>query len=136
MSEEANTESLGFGCASCWPADANSAAVAVRNTKTRVCLADESHFVLAIRACDACGQRFLFCFTEFIDWAAGDDPQYITYLPLSIVESQELELLDDRAFAARSKAIGVGRRSLQIDYPTGKPKRIMWNTGFSIGPHD
>jgi hypothetical protein len=136
MSEEVKEGSLGFGCANCWPADADLAATAVRNTNTRVRLADESHFMLAIRACDTCAQRFLFCFTESIDWAGGDDAQYVTYLPLTIVESQEVELLDGLECTARSKAIGIGRRCLQIDHPTGKPKRVMWNTGFSIGPHD
>jgi hypothetical protein len=82
MSEEVKEESLGFGCANCWPADADLAATGIRNTKPRVRLADESHFMLARRACDTCAQRFLFCFTESIDWAGGDDAQYVTYLPL------------------------------------------------------
>jgi hypothetical protein len=36
--------------------------------------------------CRTCGQLYFYEFYEWIDWTGGNDPQYVTYIP---VESHE-----------------------------------------------
>lgn len=99
-------------------------------------LLDESHFRVALLACAHCGQRFLSVFTETIDWADGEDPQYWNVLPLEEAEAADLvrrrESLDEAALAA----IGRERRSLKRDFPKDAQPRVYWATGLRVGPHD
>lgn len=125
-----------FGCESCWPADANSAWEA-RSTLTRVAeLIDESHFHVMILACPRCGQHFVSVFTETIDWADGDDPQYWTLLPITAAESADLVQQRESVSESMLNALGPGRRALRLDHPKGSSQRVFWGAGISIGMHD
>jgi hypothetical protein len=124
-----------FGCDRCWPAAAEDAAAARDALALEAVLVDESHFIVAIRVCPACAQRYVTVFTETIDWAAGDDPQYWTRMPITETEAAELEG-SDVVDEAMLNALAPGRRSLRHDHPKGGPARTSWGTGLVIGPHD
>ena len=49
-------------------------------------LLDESHLHYSVEKCKTCGQLFFFEFLEFVDWANGDDPQYLTWVPIKTME--------------------------------------------------
>lgn len=44
---------------------------------------EESHWWRYLLVCRDCGQHYLFEFYEEIDWAAGKDGIYTTYLPVT-----------------------------------------------------
>lgn len=52
---------------------------------------DESHHRRYLLECRECGQRYFYEFYEQVDWEGGDDPQYITYVPVE--SDEELEAL-------------------------------------------
>jgi hypothetical protein len=76
-------------------------------------------------------------FTEWIDWSGGDDAQYWSLLPLTVSESGQLMDQGERVDLRLIESMGRARRYLQVDYPTGKAKRVLWaEGGLIIGPHD
>lgn len=42
----------------------------------------ESHWWRYLLKCRGCGQLYVYEFTEEIDWADGDDPQFVTWVPV------------------------------------------------------
>ena len=124
-----------FGCEWCWPAEPESAWKARRALTKDSDLVDESHFHVAIATCGHCGQRFVSVFTETIDWAAGDDPQDWTQLPITAAEAATLRWAGDTVESAL-KGLGLARRSLRHDCPKGRPARLFWSSGLFVGPHD
>ena len=123
----------GFGCARCWPADADAAWEARESLRRETELIDEPHFHMMLLACGACGQRFLSVFVETVDWGNGDDPQHWSLLPLTAHEAAELRGgLSGTGLAA----LGCHRRSLRRDHPAAGAARAFWSTGVATGPHD
>lgn len=47
----------------------------------------ESHWSRRLMQCRSCGQLFAKEFYEEVDWVNGNDPQFITYIPLAAAES-------------------------------------------------
>src|SRR5579862_2189069 len=104
-----------FGCLCCWPPSAEAAERARLTLTTQVELIDESHFHVTIRACPRCSQRFVSIFTETIDWADGDDPQYISMLPITPDEAAGLIRQNGDLTETMLNALGPHRRSLHYD---------------------
>ena len=50
---------------------------------------DESHFMRRLHKCRECGQLYFYEFTEEIDHAHGEDPQYRKYIPVENAEQIE-----------------------------------------------
>jgi hypothetical protein len=127
---------VAFGCEQCFKADAEAMARAKTKFKFIARLVDESHFMMSILACPRCGQRCVSIFTEMIDWTGGDDSQYVTVLPITEPEAQEL-LAGGDDLAARVEALGCDRPYWRDDNPTGGPRKVYWASGgLWIGPHD
>lgn len=128
-----NTET--FGCAHCWPTSADSAWDALDLLSIDARLVDESHFIVLIRSCTKCRQRFVSVFTETIYFIDGEDPQYYTILPIT---EQEVSTLSQAGSAITSilNSLAPKRRALYRDYPKGKKPRLHWNSGIFVGPHD
>ena len=125
-----------FGCDFCWPADA-SAAWAARGGLTRLKeLIDESHFIVALLACPRCAQQYVSIFTEMIDWADGNDPQYWTLLPVTEAEAEGLVQQEASLVETSLNALGRDRRSLRRDHPKAGPPRVFWGSGGLVGLHD
>jgi hypothetical protein len=125
-----------FGCSHCWPDAADEAVIASRSLDFAISLIDESHYIVSIKRCRDCGQRYLCIFTERIDWIDGEDPQYRTRLPITADETDTLVDLGEALSGDALNALGAGRRSLCDDFPKGSPRRAFWSTGLFIGPHD
>ena len=124
-----------FGCAACWPESADAANEARYKLKRDRDIIDESHFHVMTLRCPACAQAFLSVFTETIDWADGEDPQYWVTLPLTAEEAADLARQPTVTEGALC-ALGPGRKSLAYDHPKGVKSRSYWRTGMSIGFHD
>lgn len=126
-----------FGCERCFQASAQAASQARRQFFERAKLVDESHIIVRILECPHCGQRCVSVFTELIDWSGGDDAQYWSLLPLTLEESEQLLVQGEQVDLRRIESLGRARRYLQVDFPTGKSKRVSWaEGGLMIGPHD
>ena len=125
-----------FGCARCWPADADECYLSLPELVREISLIEESHFGVSIRSCGHCRQLFLAVFCETIDWADGEDPQFWTLLPITRDESSALSQRGSALSEAELSAVGTGRRSLRRDWPKGTPPRTYWATGLSIQAHD
>ena len=88
-------------------------------------LYQSSHDWRYVLRCRECGQLYLFDFHEDIDWEAGDDPSWVTYLPIAgdaLDRPAELRQMDLRAH----------RPYFMKDWPKGveKPvKRWVVDTG-------
>lgn len=78
-------------------------------------------------------QKFLEVFTETIDWADGEDPQYRTFLPLTKSEATDLASHVGPVSDAMLNGLGIGRRSLRHDWPKGQPPVSHWGIGVSVG---
>jgi len=124
-----------FGCEKCFQAEAEEMAKLELAHVAR--LVDQSHLGISILACPACGQRCVWIFTESIDWVGGDDPSYVSVLPVTLDES---EMMLSAGAAAYSQIEALGHRQylhLQNDYAAGGLQRVRWVYGdFVIGPHD
>ena len=125
-----------FGCEQCWPPAADAAWEGRRALTRLADLIDESHFRVMVLACSLCTQRFVSVFTENIDWADGDDPQYWTLLPITGAEAADLVQQKAALNEANLNMLGRGRRSLRRNYPKGAEKRIYWGRGIHVGMHD
>ena len=125
-----------FGCERCWPSSADAAWEVIRTLTCEADLIDESHFHVMIRACRVCSQRFVSLFTETIDWADGEDPQYWTLLPITGLEAAELVRRGDSLTESELNALRSDRRCLRRDYPKGEAPRTFWATGISVREHD
>ena len=125
-----------FGCEKCWPTTPDAAWEARRALVREAELIDESHFHVMILACSNCAQRFVSAFTENIDWADGEDPQYWQILPITNTEAAELVQRKGSVTEAQLNALGPERRCLRHDYPKAAPSRSYWSTGLWVSQHD
>jgi (p)ppGpp synthase/HD superfamily hydrolase len=80
----------------------------------------DSHFSRKLVRCKDCGQLYLKEFFEEIDWVDGEDPQYITYVPVMSMEDAE------EVNKARVWELQKFSPRLNSDYPKDKPKLIHW----------
>lgn len=124
------------GCAACWPPDADAAVEALLRLDDEARVVDDSHFIVRVMACAACGQRFVSVMTEMIDWDDGDDPQHRIAIPVTPREAAAVVAGGERGIEASIAAIDRSRPSLVQSWPKGKPKETRWSRGIWIGPHD
>jgi hypothetical protein len=125
-----------FGCERCWPSSADAA---WRSRQTLTCeadLIDESHFHAMILACPECAQRFVSVFTETIDWADGDDPQYWVVLPITEAETADLARRRGSPTESKLHSLGPGRRCLRRDHPKGEAPSCFWGADIFVHWHD
>ncbi len=108
-----------FGCERCWPSAADAAWGARGALTHEAELIDESHFHVMILTCSRCTQSFVSVFTEMVDWADGDDPQYWTLLPVTAAEAADVVQHGDLLTESKLDALGAGRRCLRSDHPKG-----------------
>ena len=86
-------------------------------------LYESSHLDIDIQMCTRCGQLYISCFLEIIDWSGGDDDCWNFWVPVSMEE----------AAAAKAHKLKVddliqSRRHITW-HPFGK---IYWNDGPEI----
>lgn len=124
-----------FGCSRCWPASADAAWNAKSSSSIKTFLIDDSHYIVSIWFCPSCAQHFLNVTTEMIDWEAGEDPIYRTFMPITQAELAAL-MESSPPTEALLNAVGSGRRCLKRDWPKDHPPIAYWSTGILVGPHD
>jgi hypothetical protein len=94
-------------------------------------LVDESHLIVSIRACATCAQRFVWVFTEIIDWSGGDDQQRRAVMPIGRTEADALIAAGEHLDLTKLSAMGRTRRFL---FESGSLHSYM--TGELIGRYD
>lgn len=79
---------------------------------------ESSHLYRRLVKCKECGHLYFYEFYETIDWIDGEDPQYITYIPVETDE--EIEQVKNT-----TDPLGLLQffPRLQLDYPKGAKKR-------------
>jgi hypothetical protein len=123
------------GCDKCWSSEASDAWSAVTSTPIETHLIDESHYIVSIRACPSCSQRYLQVTTEVVDWDDGEDPIYRTIIPVNNAERARLTI-SESLDTSIIEAIGVRRRSLRYAWPKGQDPSTYWSTGVHVDVHD
>lgn len=125
-----------FGCERCGSPDPDTAWAWFRDgTDTTHTVVDDSHFIVSVRRCRACGQPFLSVFTEFVDWTGGDDAQYRDIVPVTADEVEELLRYGETVDPGWLGSLGRDRRRLSTDWPTGGAFRVGWRRGgFTVRP--
>ena len=80
-----------IGCDKCWSTEASDAWGAVTSIPIETHLIDESHYIVSIRGCPSCSQRYLQVTTETVDWEDGEDPIYRTIIPVNNAEKIQVD---------------------------------------------
>lgn len=125
-----------FGCARCWPEDAEQAWTARSGLTLAGYIVDESHLIVTILTCKGCRQQFLSIMTETIDWVDGDDPQHRVMIPVTSEEAFLLVNGGERGLRAAVDALDPARGSLHQDAPKGRGQTFYWGRGIRISQHD
>jgi|GEM_PF-2967649 len=84
---------------------------------------EDSHLSHRLITCKDCGQLYLQEFYEEVDWEDGEDPQYVTYVP---VKDRNQAIKIHRSGVLMSQ---IFRPSLKCDWPKGKDRSIYWVRG-------
>lgn len=97
---------------------------------------EESHFSITFSRCLECDQVFIRIFTELVDWVDGDDAQRWVFCPISQKEADKLMAFDP-LLPENVISLGISRRQLIYDWPTGKRSTLRWREEpLWISPHD
>ena len=126
-----------FGCAHCYGDDAEATVAYYHGggLETERRIIDESHFQVSLRRCRGCAQAFIAIFTEFVDWAGGDDAQYRDIVPVTPAEAAHLVASGEDVDLSYLGSLGAGRRRLSMDWPTGGEQCTGWEVGpFWVQP--
>lgn len=124
-----------FGCEECWSLDASKAWETVMKVSIEEYLINESHYIVSIRRCPSCSQRYLQITTETIDWKDGKDPIFRTIIPIDEDEHSRLTT-NSPPDTNVLESVGQGRRSLKYDCPKGQEPSTYWGVGVCVGVHD
>jgi hypothetical protein len=93
-------------------------------------LEDDSHFIVQLRRCAKCSQRFVWIFTEFVDWEGGNDPQYRDILPVTPAEAERIARQGRDVDFRWVAELGRGRRYLRTNWPSNERKQTAdWASG-------
>ena len=123
------------GCDKCWSSEASKAWKAVTSIPIEEYLIDESHYIVSIRNCPSCSQRYLQVTTETVDWKDGEDPIFRTIIPIDDEERASLTA-NSPPKTSVLEAIGPRRRSLKYAWQKGEEPTTYWGTGVHVGLHD
>ncbi|MFF4378338.1 hypothetical protein [Kitasatospora sp. NPDC001547] len=122
-----------FGCAKCYGEDEKAVWGRQREGfEHEAEVVDGSHFSVGLRRCRECAQRFVWIFSEVVDWMGGDDAQYVTIMPVTADEAAGLRQGTLRP--QQLGGLGRDRRHLDHDWPTGGPASLRWRSGRFLVP--
>lgn len=120
------------GCSLCLPSDPAAAWEARRSLTRDAELIDESHLHVQLLSCATCRQSFASVFSESVDWADGDDPQYWCLVPLSPEAAVALPGLEEGNLLGAIASAAAAREALHRDAPKGSPTRVFWSRGLRV----
>jgi hypothetical protein len=119
-----------FGCDGCYPEAAPGAwHEYIRSFETVANLVEDSHWVVSVWRCTTCKQRFVYVWTEFVDWEGGNDPTYRTVIPVDDKEAAAITKRGGDVDTDYLGALGKDRRHLIYDIPLRADPRFMWREG-------
>jgi hypothetical protein len=125
-----------FGCERCWPHIAEAAWDARIHLKPVEFVVDDTHLVVRLLVCGACGEKFVSIMTETVDWVDGDDPQHWVSIPLTADEAAKLVAAGKDGLPQALGELDHERRSLHRDAPKGAAATSYWANGIAIAQHD
>ena len=88
-------------------------------------LIDESHYIVSIRNCPSCSQRYLPVTTEI----------FRTIIPIDDEERASL-IANSPPKTSVLEAISPGRRSLKYAWQKGEQPSTYWGAGVQVGLND
>jgi hypothetical protein len=120
-----------FGCDRCYAGEVEQAwRYAAEDLVVEDALVEDSHFVLQLRRCPSCGQRFVWVFTEVVDFEGGDDAQFRSVVPVTESEGDAFAQQGEDVDYGELAGLGRDRRYLSRRWPTGAPEpEVSWQTG-------
>jgi hypothetical protein len=120
-----------FGCARCYGDDPQAVFDYQRGNgfTGHQPIITKSHFIVSLIHCGQCSQQFVSIFTESIDWAHGQDPQYTDLVPVTPAEAETILAAGEDVDLRYLGQLGDGRRRLSTDWPSGAPQQVMWRSG-------
>jgi hypothetical protein len=99
-------------------------------------IVDESHFIVNLRRCGGCGQRFVSVFCESTNWANGDDLHDDLLVPVSEAEAEALVAAEHGVEAAVRRLSPRRHLVSRWPRPAGEPD-VRYVTGtIYTAPHD
>lgn len=126
-----------FGCSHCWVEDPQETRMKLVEIKDVDNLVNEEHYQVKLIHCPQCDQNFVYVYTETIDWASGNDPSYVTVVPLLEEEAKYILVHRERLTEDTINALGPDRKTLRRDFPSwADSPTVYWGQGITIGPHD
>jgi hypothetical protein len=117
------------GCPLCGEQDAELSWASYTRLAIDVEVVDDSHFIVQLRRCPDCARRYVWIFTEFVDWVGGDDAQYRQIVPVTPAEAQVIAQAGEDVDLDWLGSLGRGRTYLTTAWPTGQPETANWSTG-------
>lgn len=116
------------GCPQCFGTDAEGAWDNCGRLTVDAAVVDESHFMIQLRRLPGCSQRFVWIFTEVVDWRGGEDAQYRQILPVTETEARLTAQQGAGVDLGYLRSLGRGRRFLNVDWPSDDPKAtVSWS---------
>lgn len=125
----ANGMGAEFGCCHCYHASAQDMWARWPSFREIARLLDDSHDIVRLVACPACGQRYVAVTTEFVDWDDGEDPIYRSIVPVTPGESDHLASQGASVDYRLIELLGSDRRHLKTAWPKGAAETINWADG-------
>jgi hypothetical protein len=119
------------GCAICFGEDAAAVWKHQRELKREAVVIDESHFMVRIAGCAACGQRFASLFFERINWTGDDDSMDSFLIPLTAGEAEALIAAGESGVERALHSLQGARRQLVSFFP--RPEKRP-DQSFVFGP--
>ena len=131
------TSAWDSGCDACMPDDADAAWSRVVKLRSIATIVDESHFITGIRRCTNCGQQFVSVFSEQVDWANSDDPQWRAIVAVKPADVERLVALGPAGFETAFAELPPPSRHLVRSWPGGGTAKNYWASGrVCMMPHD
>ncbi len=115
-----------FGCQNCWKDSPDETWVAVRSTRFKAELIDDSHFHITLKQCEHCDQIFLSVFTEIVDWTDSEDSQFWTIIPLTTEESDDIANSNPALIESKLGVLAYQKKYLKRDFLKGQNPKVYW----------
>lgn len=98
---------------------------------------DDSHFMVRLVECQSCFQRYLYVFTELIDWTDGDDSQSRSFTAVSRIEADTISQRGSKINGLEIMDLQLMGKTLWWVWPKGSKPDLHRSEGpLIVMPHD
>ena len=126
------------GCPQCFGPDAEAVWSRHHDLTRPTIVVHESHFTVVLRACTACGQRFVLAYGERINWHGGNDELDALLVPVTDPEADALVAAGEEGVERALGSLTPARRHL-LRFGEGDPRgaHMTFRDGaIWVPPHD